>query len=96
VFVFPSSVETFGNPLVEAMACGAAIACSNTAAMPEVLGDAGQYFDPYDSGQIAASILQLMTDDTLRQEMRQRARKRSAHYSWKLTEQKTVSVLMRR
>ena len=40
IFVFPSTVETFGNPLVEAMACGAPIASSNTAAMPEVLGDA--------------------------------------------------------
>ena len=96
VFVFPSTVETFGNPLVEAMACGAAIACSNTAAMPEVLGDAGQYFDPHNPEQIAVCIRRLMTDETRRREMSRRATERAALYSWRQTERKTVSVLMGR
>ena len=43
IFVFPSTVETFGNPLLEAMSFGLPIACSNTAAMPEVIGDAGLF-----------------------------------------------------
>jgi glycosyltransferase involved in cell wall biosynthesis len=46
LFVFPSTFETFGNTLVEAMACGATIASLNAAAMHEALGDAGLYFDP--------------------------------------------------
>ena len=44
LFAFPSTVETFGNPLVEAMSCGAPIVSSNTAAMPEILGDAARFF----------------------------------------------------
>ena len=56
VFVFPSTVETFGNPLVEAMACGAAVACAHAAAMPEVLDDAGVYFDPDDASDMARAI----------------------------------------
>ena len=45
IFIFPSTIETFGNPLLEAMACGAPIACSNTAAMPEIAKDAALYFN---------------------------------------------------
>ncbi len=53
VFVLPSTVETFGNPLVEAMASGAPIASSRTTAMPEIVGDAAILFDPFDAADIA-------------------------------------------
>ena len=62
VFVFPSTVETFGNPLVEAMACGAPIACSNTAAMPEVVGDAAVFFDPLNIESITSAISSFLND----------------------------------
>ena len=89
LFVFPSTVETFGNPLVEAMACGAPIVSSSAAAMPEVLGDAGLYFDPNDIGDIRDTISKLLTDDDLRNSISQLAVKRSYEFSWGKTEAKT-------
>ena len=77
VFVFPSTVETFGNPLVEAMACGAPIACSNTAAMPEAVGDAAEFFDPGNVENMAVVISRLLEDEDLRQDLSQKALKRA-------------------
>ena len=94
VFVFPSTVETFGNPLVEAMACGAAIASSNTAAMPEVLGDAALFFDPTDVDDMANVISSLMSNYATRDELRKRAVIRAKNYSWEKTSQKTIDVII--
>ncbi len=93
-FVFPSTVETFGNPLLEAMASGAAIASSNTAAMPEVLGDAGLYFNPFDVADMARVVLSLLGDESLRRSLRQRARERAARFSWAETGRRTAEVLV--
>ncbi len=93
VFVFPSTVETFGNPLVEAMACGAPIACSDAAAMPEVLGDAGLYFDPDDVGNMTDTLNRLLDDSRLRDAYVKKATKRAGQYSWDATQKKTLEVL---
>jgi glycosyltransferase involved in cell wall biosynthesis len=92
LFVFPSTVETFGNPLVEAMACGAPIASSNAAAMPEVLGDAGVYFDPNKISDMRDTILKLMLDKELRNSISELAEARSQEFSWEKTEAKTKLV----
>ena len=93
VFVFPSFVETFGQPLVEAMACGAAIASSNTAAMPEVLGDAAIYFDPFDAGAIADTVSRILDDPDLCHELKIRASVQIQKYSWSTTAQHTLKVI---
>tara|TARA_R110002110_G_scaffold56163_9_gene159874 strand:- start:271 stop:1449 length:1179 start_codon:yes stop_codon:yes gene_type:complete len=93
LFVFPSTVETFGNPLVEAMASGAAIASSNTAAMPEIVGDAALFFDPLNVQQLAEKVSDLLNDDGLRETMRQKAIQRAGDFSWQLTARKTARVL---
>ncbi|MFQ5617422.1 MAG: glycosyltransferase [Rhodospirillales bacterium] len=93
VFVFPSSVETFGNPLVEAMACGAPIASSNTAAMPEVLGDAAAYFDPADIKDMAGVLDGLLNDADLCRGLGEKALVRSRDFSWHQTAARTVEVL---
>ena len=82
VFVFPSTVETFGNPLVEAMACGCAVATSRTAAMPEIAGDAANYFDPNDVDDMVDVIANLMSDREARQQLGERAKMRAQRYSW--------------
>jgi len=94
VFVFPSTVETFGNPLVEAMACGAPIACSNTAAMPEVAGEAAEYFDPYDTEDMARVVSMLLNDEERREELSRLGIERAKMYSWEETARKTADVLI--
>ncbi len=93
VFVFPSLVETFGNPLLEAMAAGAPIASSNEAAMPEVLGDAGLTFDPRDRHDMAKKIERLLCDPELSGELGERACRRARTFLWSDTAEQTASVL---
>ncbi len=93
VFVFPSTVETFGNPLVEAMACGAPIACSRSAAMPEVLGDAGLYFDPDRPDDIQKTLQDLVGNPEQREVYGKKAESRSRLFSWVKTLEKTSQTL---
>ncbi len=93
VFVFPSSVETFGNPLVEAMACGAPIASSNTAAMPEVVGDAALFFDPADVEGIAVVLDRMLKDRAICRDLSLRAARRAQEFSWVKTAERTLGVI---
>lgn len=94
VFVFPSTVETFGNPLAEAMACGAPIVASGTAAMPEVVGDAAVFFDPLDVGDMVSSILRVLQEPKLAADLRSRGLARARTFSWKRAAQLTGDVLV--
>jgi len=93
LFVFPSTVETFGNPLVEAMACGAPIASSNSAAMPEILGNAAVFFDPLDAGDMAERIEALLGDAAARERLGRNALVRAQRFSWQLTATQTAEVI---
>ena len=93
VFVFPSTVETFGNPLIEAMASGAPIACARAAAMPEILGDAGEYFDPTDPADMARGIAALLDDAAARGRASERGLARARQFSWPRTAQATGNVI---
>ncbi len=93
VFVFPSTVETFGNPLVEAMACGAPITSSDTAAMPEILRDAAAFFDPLDASSMAKAVSTVISDTQLRDRLSANALKRANDFSWFKTAQQTADVV---
>lgn len=80
--VFASSCENMPNTLVEAMAVGLPIACSDRGPMPEVLQDAGVYFNPEDAGSIASAIERIVTTDELRSQITQRALELADGYSW--------------
>ncbi len=82
VFVFASSCENLPNTLLEGMAAGLPIACSNRGPMPEVLGDAGTYFNPEDPRSIAGAIRQLIDEPVLREQMAARARALANEYTW--------------
>jgi len=82
LFIFASSCENMPNTLVEAMAVGLPIACSDRGPMPEVLADGGIYFDPENSETIAAAIEKILNDNTLRNSIAQRAKELASQYSW--------------
>lgn len=93
LFVFASSCENMPNTLIEAMAVGLPIACSNRGPMPEVLADGGVYFDPEDAESIADAIKQIVTDSALRARIATRAKTLSAQYSWKRCSDETFAFM---
>lgn len=82
-FVFPSFYEGFGLPILEAMACGRAVACSNTSAMPEVADGAGLLFDPHRVEEITRAMRDLMLESELRGRMERLGLQRAAAFTWK-------------
>lgn len=94
-FVFASSCENMPNTLLEAMASGLPIACSNRGPMPEVLGDAGLYFDPEAPAEIAEALSDLLQDVNLRQEKAWAAHRRAKAFTWERCAHETFSFLAR-
>lgn len=92
-FVFASSCENLPNIMLEAMAAGLPIACSNRGPMQEVLGPAGVYFDPERPAEIAAAIQLLVEDRALRQYFAESAYAQARHYSWERCASETFSYL---
>ena len=92
VMVFPSLFEGFGIPLVEAMACGCPVVCSNVTSLPEVLGEAGLTFDPNSPQQIAETILSVWSNDSLIQKMRLKGLERVKQFNWESTARQTLEV----
>ncbi|MBA3005557.1 MAG: glycosyltransferase family 4 protein [Proteobacteria bacterium] len=92
-FVFASSCETFGQILIEAMSAGLPIACSKRSAMPELLGDAGVYFDPERPGEIAEALRSLYNQPVLRRQLAGRAYTAAQDYSWERCAQETFSFI---
>jgi glycosyltransferase involved in cell wall biosynthesis len=82
IFVFASSCENMPNTLVEGMAGGLPIACSNRGPMPEVLLHGGTYFDPEDAASIAGAIEELVENRNLRASNARRAAERATLFSW--------------
>ena len=89
IFVYASSCENMPNTLVEAMAVGLPICCSNRGPMPEVLDDGGVYFNPEDSISISEAIKQVVKNDKLRHNISIQAKEISANYSWERCSKQT-------
>lgn len=91
--LFASSCENMPNILLEAMASGLPITCSNRGPMPEVLGDAGVYFDPEDPAGITRALRELISSPALRSTLAAAAYDRVRAYSWRRCAEETFSFL---
>lgn len=92
VYVLASLYEGFGLPILEAMACGTPVVCSNTSSLPELGGRAARYFDPTNTQGMAAAIEAILTDESLREHMRDLGLEQAAKFSWERAAAETVTV----
>lgn len=95
VFAFPSLYEGFGLPILEAMACGRAVACSNTSAIPEVADSAAILFDPTSKRSMTLALRDLLIDAELRARMERLGLQRAGKFSWRRAAEETLSVYRR-
>ena len=88
----PSVYEGFGLPVLEAMACGTPVVCSNTSSLPEIGGEAARTFNPCDVEAMAKVIRAVWTDADLRVEMAKRGLEQATKFSWDRAAQETLNV----
>jgi glycosyltransferase involved in cell wall biosynthesis len=91
-FVYPSIYEGFGLPPLEAMACGAPVITTNNSSLPEVVGDAALIVDAHDVDAIANAMVQIASDPSVRENLRQRGLVRAKFFTWRRTAEQTLAV----
>jgi len=90
IFIFASSCENMPNTLVEGMAAGLPIVCSDRGPMPEVLKDGGVYFNPIDPYSISKAIEITILNENLRKKIAETAKHHSENYTWSKTAENTI------
>ena len=94
-FVYPSLYEGFGIPPLEAMSFDCPVVCSGVSSIPEVVGDAGEMFDPYSVESMSNAIERVVNSEGLREELIARGRERIKLFSWERCAQETMNIYMR-
>src|SRR5690606_23289315 len=91
-YIFPSLMEGFGLPGLEAMGYGAPVVSSNATCLPEVYGDAAHYFDPRSVDDMARAIDEVLTDEILRRRLIGNGYAQLGRYSWERMAKQTLAV----
>jgi alpha-1,3-rhamnosyl/mannosyltransferase len=91
-FVFPSLYEGFGLPVLEAMACGAPVICSDVSSLPETAGDAALLVDPTDVDALATALGRVLNEPNLAADLRARGFEQAARFTWERTAAETLSM----
>ncbi len=91
-FIFPSLLEGFGLPLLEAQKCGCPVACSNTSALPEVVGNSALLFDPYSINEISSAIDKIAYDARLRESLTKKGYENLNRFSWDKSAKQMVRI----
>ena len=94
-YVFPSLMEGFGLPGLEAMTYGAPVVSSKASCLPEVYGHAAHYFDPRDSSDMATAIEEVLSSSKLREQLVTKGKSQLRKYSWKTTARKTHHIYLK-
>lgn len=94
-FVFPSTYEGFGIPILEAYACGCPVILSNSSCFPEIAGDAALYFDASDYSELAQIMIDVYTNEGLRNDIINKGKMRLENYSWKKTANEMINCYSR-
>ncbi len=92
LFLYPSLAESFGLPLLEAMASGTPVLSSNTTAIPEIAGDAALLVDPSHTHDIVAGLEQILGSDSLRKDLVSRGLERARGFSWSQNARATLGL----
>jgi glycosyltransferase involved in cell wall biosynthesis len=93
-FVFPSFMEGFGITPLEAMSCGTPVIVSNRSSLPEVVGNAGLYFDPSDIDSIVDAITTVLESTLVQQALREKGLERARSFSWRKTANLTMNAYL--
>jgi glycosyltransferase involved in cell wall biosynthesis len=92
LFLYPSLRESFGLPILEAMACGVPVITSNTSSMPEVAGDAAELIDPFNCKDLSNAIDKLMKDESLRSDYKQKGLQRVHKFTWRTSAEELLKI----
>ncbi|MDH7570389.1 MAG: glycosyltransferase family 1 protein [Armatimonadota bacterium] len=92
LLVQPSLLEGFGLPVLDAMAAGTPVACAKASALPEVGGDAAEYFNPHDAQEMAEVLRRVLNDAARREALRCAGRRQAARFSWEETARRMSEV----
>lgn len=95
IYVQPSLYEGFGLPVLQAMACGAPVVCSNGGSLPEVGGNAAVYFDPTNINQFVSVVLEILNNRSLQDKLSKLGLKQAKKFNWKKVAMQTIDVYSR-
>jgi len=94
IFLYPSLRESFGIPMLEAMACGTPVITSNTSSMPEIADDAAFIIDPFKTEDITEAIFTLLKNTEHREKLIEKGYKRSSKFTWKVMAENVHKIYM--